>query len=334
MIPSNITCIHVVKAIQQIQASSIPSQRQSTKHDLVYQGQRFPPKLVLSIANEFVNGEPLPANRFSGGKESNTYLSNLGFEIIAKEIGKRNPPWQRDELILALDLYFRHPPGSISQDHPEVVKLSEVLNQLPIHQNRPDEDRFRNSNSVYMKLCHFLRFDSTYAGKGVTSGGKAEEEIWTQFSTDRERLRRLAAQIIDSVKKGEAHAANPQAVDSEEAEFPEGKVLYRLHRTRERNRTLTEKAKEKRRQETSSLDCEVCGFNFIKAYGEVGRDYIECHHTKPVSELEVDGKTKIKDLALVCANCHRMLHRKRPWLSINQLKSLLVEQQRSELFNL
>jgi hypothetical protein len=46
---------------------------------------------------------------------------------------RRNPPWQRDELILALDLYFRHPPHAVSQTHPEVIAVSEMLNALPIH---------------------------------------------------------------------------------------------------------------------------------------------------------------------------------------------------------
>jgi 5-methylcytosine-specific restriction protein A len=45
----------------------------------------------------------------------------------------RNPPWQRDELILAPDLYFRHRPDTISKQHPDVAVLSELLNALPIH---------------------------------------------------------------------------------------------------------------------------------------------------------------------------------------------------------
>ena len=48
-------------------------------------------------------------------------------------MARRNPPWQRDELILALDLYFRHRPDTISKKHPEVAALSELLNKLPIH---------------------------------------------------------------------------------------------------------------------------------------------------------------------------------------------------------
>jgi hypothetical protein len=45
----------------------------------------------------------------------------------------RNPPWARDELILALDLYFRHPPSHISKDHPEVRQLSELLHVEVMH---------------------------------------------------------------------------------------------------------------------------------------------------------------------------------------------------------
>ncbi len=44
----------------------------------------------------------------------------------------------------------------------------------------------------------------------------------------------------------------------------------------------------------------------------IGSDFIEGHHTVPISELKGEVKTKVKDVALVCSNCHRMLHRRRP----------------------
>ncbi len=59
-------------------------------------------------------------------------------------------------------------------------------------------------------------------------------------------------------------------------------------------------------------------------YGVLGEDYIECHHTKPVSEYLVEQSTNINDLILVCSNCHRMLHRKRPWLKKEELISIIV----------
>ncbi|WP_290370142.1 HNH endonuclease [Peribacillus sp. Bi134] len=51
---------------------------------------------------------------------------------------------------------------------------------------------------------------------------------------------------------------------------------------------------------------------------------MEEHHTKPVSDMGETELTLVEDIALVCSNCHGMLHRKRPWFSINQLKQLLI----------
>jgi len=70
--------------------------------------------------------------------------------------------------------------------------------------------------------------------------------------------------------------------------------------------------------------CFVCGFNYFDRYGAVGERYIEVHHLKPVSgfvgEHPVDP---IADLRPVCANCHRMLHRKKLVLSIEELASVI-----------
>jgi len=93
----------------------------------------------------------------------------------------RNPTWSRDELILALDLYFRlgGRPASVPKNHPGIVRLSDTLNQLPIHAQRPDAQRFRNPNGVYMKLCNFLRFDPSYTGAGLQGVGEARRRSGT-----------------------------------------------------------------------------------------------------------------------------------------------------------
>jgi 5-methylcytosine-specific restriction protein A len=236
---------------------------------------------------------------------------------------QRNPDWQRDELILALDLYFRHRPSTISQSHPEVVALSELLNALPIHPERPDAARFRNPNGVYMKLCNFLRFDPGYQGKGLRAGNRLEEEVWKEFGADKELLRKVAAAIRAGYLLDEA----AHQVDEEDEEsFPEGKVLYRLHRTRERNRKLVARAKQRALDMTARLDCAACSFNFADKYGEIGRGYIHCHHTSPVSEFVEGHATKVEDLALVCPNCHGIVHRRRPWLTMGQLGAIVAAQ--------
>ena len=75
---------------------------------------------------------------------------------------------------------------------------------------------------------------------------------------------------------------------------------------------------------TGRLACEICGFTFGAAYGPRGVDFIECHHVTPLSEIEIGRKTRFDDLALVCANCHRMIHAKRPWLTIEQLREIVA----------
>ena len=75
---------------------------------------------------------------------------------------------------------------------------------------------------------------------------------------------------------------------------------------------------------TGKLSCEVCGFDFKARYGDLGEGYAECHHTIPVSQLKKQQKTKLSDLSILCANCHRMIHRSRPMLSIEQLKEQLL----------
>jgi hypothetical protein len=105
--------------------------------------------------------------------------------------------------------------------------------------------------------------------------------------------------------------------------FPEGKKVERVHKARERSAKLIRVARETFLENHEKLYCIVCGFDFEKVYGERGQGYIEAHHTVPVSEMKVGYKTKPEEIALVCSNCHRMLHRTRPWLKMDELENLL-----------
>jgi 5-methylcytosine-specific restriction protein A len=241
------------------------------------------------------------------------------------EMARRNPPWQRDELILALDLYFRLRPDTISKAHPEVAALSELLNKLPIHPDRPDPGTFRNVNGTYMKLCNFLALDPDYRGKGLEAGGRLERVIWQEFAGDRVRLACLA----EAIRKCYL-SVDPSGVAelAEEGEFPEGRVLYRLHRLRERNPALTRLAKERGMDERGRLLCAACAFDFAAVYGEVGRGFIECHHLLALADLLAERPTRLSDVALVCSNCHRMVHRRRPWLTMGNLTELIAEKAR------
>jgi 5-methylcytosine-specific restriction protein A len=97
-----------------------------------------------------------------------------------------------------------------------------------------------------------------------------------------------------------------------------------MHQRRERARHLVEKRKALALSKHGKLECEVCGFNFATVYGDRGTGFIECHHTKPVETLGDGTRTRLQDLALVCSNCHRMIHAKRLWLTIAELKLYIL----------
>ncbi|WP_187317135.1 HNH endonuclease [Hymenobacter puniceus] len=114
------------------------------------------------------------------------------------------------------------------------------------------------------------------------------------------------------------------AIDSERnnQEFQEGKRRLRESYFFTRNPRLASEAKRLR-----NYICEVCSFDFRRHYGELGSGYAECHHKNPLSErpeeLWTEGvMTSVEDVAVLCANCHRMIHSKRPALSIEKLKQI------------
>lgn len=88
-------------------------------------------------------------------------------------------------------------------------------------------------------------------------------------------------------------------------ETEEGRAILRTHLRRERSRKLIVDFKNSLKE----ARCEACGINFSEVYGDFGKDYIEAHHKIPVAQLEPGEKTSIKDLAALCANCHRVVHR-------------------------
>ena len=90
-----------------------------------------------------------------------------------------------------------------------------------------------------------------------------------------------------------------------EEEYVEGQRTTRLVSHYERNPNLRSTAIA-----IHDTRCQVCGFDFAEVYGELGEGFIEVHHLKPVAdyagEVSVDPE---EDMAVVCPNCHRMLHR-------------------------
>jgi putative restriction endonuclease len=113
-------------------------------------------------------------------------------------------------------------------------------------------------------------------------------------------------------------SAMPVFEDRAGYEAQEGALVLKMHYARERDPKLVSKFKAS----LNDPDCEACGFNFKEAYGELGAGYIEAHHKKPVASLTEGSTTKLSDLAALCPNCHRIIHKNYP-MTVDELRDIL-----------
>lgn len=227
---------------------------EARRYFLVWRGQLYDSKAIVGVAHrhEFPAEGALTAADFSGGEATvKRKLEELGFEVMALDASPgervRNPPWERDELILALDLYVRE--GLVDDTDPQVIELSELLNRLPLHPLQPDPSRFRNPNGVHLKLANFAALDPAYPGTGMQHGGQRDREVWDEFKDDHGRLRALA----DAIRaEGAQQQAAPLGPEDGEDEAQEGRMLYRRHRVRERDQRLVKGSSSARSSRFSS----------------------------------------------------------------------------------
>lgn len=117
--------------------------------------------------------------------------------------GARNPIWSRDELILALELYFALIGSTFGKTDHRILELSTVLAELAASRGIIGQGDFRNANGVHMKLMNFRSFDPEYTSDGrvgLTRGNRLEAVLWQEFATDPVGLRRAAEGIRQSIQ--------------------------------------------------------------------------------------------------------------------------------------
>jgi 5-methylcytosine-specific restriction enzyme A len=101
--------------------------------------------------------------------------------------------------------------------------------------------------------------------------------------------------------------------------YPEGATRRITVNAYERSRTAGELCVDH-----YGYDCSVCGFDFGRAYGEVGEDFIHVHHLMPLSEIRGEYRVDpVRDLRPVCPNCHAMIHRRTPPYGIEELREIV-----------
>jgi 5-methylcytosine-specific restriction protein A len=231
------------------------------------------------------------------------------------------PDWTRAERILALDLYYRIKPEIFRRQDSRILELSAVLNSLS-NVEWGDQSHARKPSSVEAKLRDWDR-KNTVTGERLYGICADDQDVWREFESDRPRLESFASCIRAEISSPSGVLSGGDSVDDDEA-ATEGRIFFRWHKYIERKGILPVRKKQWALKMFGKLECEICAFDFKRQYGAHGKNFIECHHKEPLSTLSgPEGKT-IDDLALVCSNCHRMLHRGSPWPSISDIRHLLA----------
>jgi hypothetical protein len=182
------------------------------------------------------------------------------------------------------------------------------INDKPIRKLRPDV----SSLSQFDRLLR----------EWLTDGSEELKTLLLKHASS-QYDRALIEEAFWVASESDVALAQELNVDPKEESFKEGKEQLRLHLAKERNRHLIESAKSSWAQSAGgNILCEVCGFSFADAYGALGKG-IEGHHRTPISEIAPDSEVRISDLAPVCSNCHSILHRRKPWPTIEQLKQAI-----------
>lgn len=229
----------------------------------------------------------------------------------------KNPDWNREEIVLALDLYFNLDYGQMHGRQHQVLLLSEELRAMPIHKNVPDSDSFRSVNSVALKLNNLKKLDKNFNGKGMADGGQLEKEIWQEFYRHRDKLKKEAAMIrlLYADHKPTRKTASSSAED----------VMFRVHKNRESDPLIYGKKINSWLESHDSLICQVCQFDSSSFYGEMGKDNIEIHYRKELDSSNADDPVILTDFILVCPNCHTVLDRNYGLINADDLKNMIAK---------
>ncbi len=222
---------------------------------------------------------------------------------------------QSDLVLPTLRLLRDHPSGLTT------TQLIQLLTQELQPSGRDLESYPGRSDTIFSQTVrNLLGSHHILDGEGLATCG-GSRQAWTitqrgfdyllENEPDSPEDLQLAVQALQ--EQGIETPSEAQSPDNYAGVvIEEGAVIQRSVKQHTRSRRLRDAAITVfRQQHDGQLFCTVCGFDFEAIYGELGRDFIEVHHTEIIREGEpVDLMMAVERVVPLCANCHRMIHRR------------------------
>lgn len=186
-----------------------------------------------------------------------------------------------------------------------------------LHREVPELEK---SNRIRAEIRAVI--DSSCPFKGGALNSKINKEIYAAWRLKNENL------IQEPFRKNsnDNFYSTPQNLFPESIEFDQ-EVKYFEGSVKKITVNAYERDLNARRKciEANGLSCVICGFNFEKRYGTIGKGFIHVHHLKPLSEIGKEYEINPqKDLCPLCPNCHVMVHQRMPPYSIEEVKEMII----------
>ncbi|MFC5863816.1 hypothetical protein ACFPT7_16025 [Acidicapsa dinghuensis] len=152
---------------------------------------------------------------------------------MARTNGHGNPKWTREEVMLALSLYFEVGRKILPKTDRQVIELSMLLANLPFHQGPARKENFRNPDGVAFKLQNLHYLDT---GDGLGNTSRIDREVWQTYREIPNQVIAFAKQIkrATTIVRTATFPFDFEADD----EFFEGRTLSEMHRRIERSASL------------------------------------------------------------------------------------------------
>ena len=184
-----------------------------------------------------------------------------------------------------------------------VIDVSTTLRSLPIHADASKNGKFRNPDGVVFKTGNIKKVAT---GRGLGNVANADREAWRQYGHDPGLVKVLAARIREQVVRPEVTTPEVALVEPDE-EFAEGRIFTAIHKVRERSPQLRKKLLAARRR-IGPLACDACDSPAVITDPTLSDAGFEAHHVVPLAIANREP-TRLSDMAVLCATCHRLIHR-------------------------
>lgn len=347
MIPNEITREHLLAAIETIDREGYDDRFESTRFDVTHRGRKYPPKQVVRIAAQLATGQKID---FSGGVETNSFLEQHGFEIVAKGTFSAraflliwNPKkWKwidRADAIAQVEtsgMFFDRWSVGNRTDLPPGSRI--YLMRLGKHPKGLVGSGW--STSAPERTVHWAGSKAAAGRKALYVGVEfdvlAQEPILSAEELSKPPFDRFQSWLPQSSGL-ELPSEIAQALDKSWAQRTPSHSVFKLAQSNlypegaKRQASVVVYERDPRARiaciEHYGLNCFICGFDFREVYGEAFDRCIHVHHLQQVSDM---GGTyfvdPIEDLRPVCPNCHAALHyrRSKPY-TVDELKQFIAE---------